>query len=122
MVNDCAGIVYMKCWPLCSGSFQVYAAAGAVIGCVMSGAAVSQTVESGQQQRGGQSPSLAFCQERFFKQDDGLLRCNWAVNFNFACFISYPSNKVVQAGALLSEPEVVGECDNGERIIKILHY
>lgn len=75
-----------------------------------------------QQQQGGQSPSLAFCQERFFEEDDGLLRCNWAVNFNFACFISYPSNKVIQAGAKLAEPEVVGECDNGERIIKLLHY
>ncbi|WP_226660944.1 hypothetical protein [Microbulbifer aggregans] len=71
---------------------------------------------------GGQSPYLSFCQERFYKEDDGLLRCNWAVNFNFACFVSYPSNKVIQEGSKISEPEVVGECDNGERIIKLLHY
>ncbi|MFC6979221.1 hypothetical protein [Microbulbifer taiwanensis] len=48
--------------------------------------------------------------------------CNWAVNFNFACFVSYPSNKVIQAGAKISEPEVVGECDNGEAVIKLFHY
>ncbi|WGL16856.1 hypothetical protein PVT68_00825 [Microbulbifer bruguierae] len=71
---------------------------------------------------GGQSPYLSFCQERFYEEDDGLIRCNWAVNFNYACFVSYPSNKVIQAGSKISEPEVVGECDNGERIIKILHY
>ncbi|HEY8568529.1 hypothetical protein [Microbulbifer sp.] len=112
----------MKYWTLCFGSTSVCVAAGAVIGYLMSGAAVAQTVESGQQLQGGQSPSLAFCQERFLEKDDGLLRCNWAVNFNFACFVSYPSNKVVQVGSLLSEPEVVGECDNGERIVKILHY
>ena len=75
-----------------------------------------------QQESGGQSPSLAFCQERFYEEDGGLLRCNWAVNFSYACFISYPSNKVIQAGAKISEPEVVGECDNGERVIKLLHY
>ncbi|MFD1216449.1 hypothetical protein [Microbulbifer celer] len=71
---------------------------------------------------GGQSPSISFCQERFYDEDDGLLRCNWAVNFNFACFISYPSDKVIQAGAKLSDPEVVGECDNGEKILKLRHY
>lgn len=71
---------------------------------------------------GGQSPTISFCQERFYDEDDGLLRCNWAVNFNFACFVSYPSNKVIQAGAKLSEPEVVGECDNGEKILKLRHY
>ena len=85
--------------------------------------AVAQTEDPGQPQLGGgQSPTLAFCQERFYEEDDGLIRCNWAVNFNFACFISYPNNKIIQLGSKLSEPEVVGECDNGERIIKILHY
>ena len=85
--------------------------------------AVAQTEDPGQPQLGGgQSPNLAFCQERFYEEDDGLIRCNWAVNFNFACFISYPNNKVIQLGSKISEPEVVGECDNGERIIKILHY
>lgn len=112
----------MKRWTFCSGSTSYIAMILVVIGCGISGQAVSQTVQSGQQQQAGQSPSLAFCQERFLEKDDGLLRCNWAVNFNFACFVSYPSNKVVQVGSLLSEPEVVGECDSGERIIKILHY
>ncbi len=71
---------------------------------------------------GGQSPYLSFCQERFYEEDDGLIRCNWAVNFNYACFVSYPSNKVIQLGSKISGPEVVGECDNGEKIIKIMHY
>ncbi|MBB5210194.1 hypothetical protein [Microbulbifer hydrolyticus] len=83
----------------------------------------AQTEDAGQTQLGGgQSPYLSFCQERFYEEDDGLIRCNWAVNFNYACFVSYPSNKVIQLGSKISEPEVVGECDNGERIIKILHY
>ena len=113
----------MKRWTLGSGSEWVKTAVYALICVLISGAAISQTVESNQQQlSGAQSPSLAFCQERFYEEDHGLLRCNWAVNFNFACFVSYPSNKVIQAGSKLSEPEVVGECDNGERIIKILHY
>ncbi|GAB2519123.1 hypothetical protein [Microbulbifer agarilyticus] len=71
---------------------------------------------------GGQSPYLSFCQERFYEEDDGIIRCNWAVNFNLACFVSYPSNVVVQAGSLISKPEIIGECDNGEKIIKIVHY
>lgn len=70
----------------------------------------------------GQSPSLSFCQLRFYEEDDGRLLCNWAVNFRYACFVSFPSNKILQAGSKLSEPEVVGECDNGEPIIKLLHY
>ena len=83
----------------------------------------AQTEDPGQPQLGGgQSPNLAFCQERFYEEDDGLIRCNWAVNFNFACFVSYPNNKIIQLGAKISEPEIVGECDNGEKIIKILHY
>lgn len=91
--------------------------------CVVPALVWAETNDSGNQQLGvGQSPSLAFCQERFYEEDDGLLRCNWAVNFNFACFVSYPSNKVIQKGSMISEPEVVGECDNGERIIKLLHY
>ena len=88
--------------------------------CLLSVVSLGQTEDSGQQQQqlsGGQSPTLSFCQERFYEEDDGLIRCNWAVNFNFACFVSYPSNKVIQAGSKLSEPEVVGECDNGEKII-----
>lgn len=68
------------------------------------------------------SPYLSFCQERFYKEERGRLFCNWAVNFNFACFVSYPSNKVIQAGAKLAEPEVVGKCDNGEPVVKLLHY
>jgi hypothetical protein len=75
-----------------------------------------------QQGGGGQSPYLSFCQQRFYEEEDGRLLCNWAVNFNFACFVSYPSNKVVQAGAKIADPEIVGECDNGEPIIKLLHY
>ncbi|MEX2963135.1 hypothetical protein [Microbulbifer sp. TYP-18] len=70
----------------------------------------------------GQSPTLSFCQQRFYREDDGRLSCNWAVNFNFACFISRPSNIVIQAGAKISEPEIVGECDNGEPVIKLFHY
>ena len=77
---------------------------------------------TGPQAGGGASPYLSFCQERFYEEDDGRLLCNWAVNFSFACFVSYPSNKVIQAGAKISDPEVVGECDNGERIIKLFHY
>ena len=77
---------------------------------------------SGSQSGRGQSPTLSFCQQRFYEEDDGRLLCNWAVNFNFACFVSYPSNKVIQAGSKISEPEVVGECDNGEPIIKLFHY
>jgi len=80
-----------------------------------------ETITIGPQQ-GGSSPSLAFCQERFYEEEEGLLYCNWAVDFTVACFVSYPSNKVIQAGAKVSEPEVVGECDNGEPIIKLLHY
>ncbi|MFI2809685.1 MULTISPECIES: hypothetical protein [Microbulbifer] len=76
----------------------------------------------GPEQGASGSPYLSFCQERFYEEDDGLLRCNWAVNFNFACFVSYPSNKVIQAGSKIREPEVVGECDNGETIIKLMHY
>ncbi|WP_237065348.1 hypothetical protein [Microbulbifer guangxiensis] len=71
---------------------------------------------------GGASPYLSFCQQRFYEEEDGRLLCNWAVNFNFACFVSYPSNKVIQAGSRITDPEVVGECDNGEPIIKLLHY
>ncbi|WP_295801385.1 hypothetical protein [uncultured Microbulbifer sp.] len=82
----------------------------------------AQSDDGNGQRGGGRSPSLAFCQERFYEEDDGLLRCNWAVNFTYACFVSYPANKVIQAGAKIAEPEVVGECDNGERIIKLLHY
>ncbi|WP_193164821.1 hypothetical protein [Microbulbifer hainanensis] len=81
-----------------------------------------ETITIGPPQGAGPSPSLSFCQQRFYEEDDGRLLCNWAVNFNFACFVSYPSNKVLQAGSKLSEPEVVGECDNGEPIIKLLHY
>ncbi len=82
----------------------------------------AQTITIGPDSGGGQSPALSFCQLRFYEEDDGRLLCNWAVNFNFACFVSYPSNKVIQAGAKLSEPEVVGECDNGEPVIKLYHY
>lgn len=77
---------------------------------------------TGSQTQAGQSPTLSFCQQRFYEEDDGRLLCNWAVNFNFACFVSYPSNKVIQEGAKISDPEVVGECDNGEPIIKLFHY
>lgn len=78
--------------------------------------------DTGPQAGGGASPYLSFCQERFYEEDDGRLLCNWAVNFSFACFVSYPSNKVIQEGAKISDPEVVGECDNGEPIIKLFHY
>ncbi len=78
--------------------------------------------ESVQEVGGGRSPSLSFCQERFYDEDDGIIRCNWAVNFTVACFVSYPNNKVIQAGSKLAEPEVVGECDNGEKIVKLRHY
>lgn len=77
---------------------------------------------TGSQTEQGQSPTLSFCQQRFYEEDDGRLKCNWAVNFNFACFVSHPSNKVIQAGAKISEPEVIGECDDGEPIIKLFHY
>ncbi|AMX02372.1 hypothetical protein [Microbulbifer thermotolerans] len=82
----------------------------------------TQTIIVGPQPGEGQSPYLSFCQQRFYEEEDGRLLCNWAVNFNYACFVSYPSNKVIQAGAKLSEPEVVGECDDGEPVIKLLHY
>lgn len=85
-------------------------------------AAYATQITIGPEQGASGSPYLSFCQERFYEEDDGLLLCNWAVNFNFACFVSFPSNRVIQAGAKISEPEVVGECDNGERVIKLLHY
>lgn len=90
---------------------------------IAAGYALAQTEDPGQTQLGGgQSPYLSFCQERFYEEDDGLIRCNWAVNFNYACFVSYPSNKVIQLGSKITEPEVVGECDSGEKVIKIMHY
>lgn len=70
----------------------------------------------------GRSPTLSFCQQRFYREDEGRLLCNWAVDFSFACFASRPSKIVIQAGAKISEPEVVGVCDDGELIIKLLHY
>lgn len=84
--------------------------------------ALSDAEEGTEQAGGGASPYLSFCQQRFYEEEDGRLLCNWAVNFNFACFVSYPSKKTIQAGAKISEPEVVGECDNGEPIIKLFHY
>lgn len=84
--------------------------------------ALSDTDSEARQAGGGASPYLSFCQQRFYEEEDGRLLCNWAVNFNFACFVSYPSNKVIQAGSKITDAEVVGECDNGEPIIKIMHY
>ena len=104
--------------------YRVVGLVACLILSVAAGLANADTEDSGptQQVGGGQSPYLSFCQERFYEEDDGLIRCNWAVNFNFACFVSYPSNKVIQLGSKLSEPEIVGECDSGEKIIKIMHY
>ncbi len=70
----------------------------------------------------GDSPTLSFCQLRFYEEDEGRLLCNWAVDFRYACFVPYPRNKILQAGSKITEPVVVGECDNGEPIIKLLHY
>ncbi|GAA5524455.1 hypothetical protein Maes01_01012 [Microbulbifer aestuariivivens] len=84
--------------------------------------ALSDEKEATQEAGGGSSPYLSFCQKRFYEEKEGRLLCNWAVNFNFACFVSYPSNKVIQAGAKISDPQVVGKCDNGEPIIKLFHY
>lgn len=70
----------------------------------------------------GDSPTFSFCQLRFYEEDEGRLLCNWAVNFRYACFVSHPNNKILQAGSKIAEPEVVGECDDGEPIIKLLHY
>ncbi|SHE74882.1 hypothetical protein SAMN04487965_0566 [Microbulbifer donghaiensis] len=80
------------------------------------------TINVGPESEGGESPSLSFCQLRFYEEENGRLYCNWAVNFRYACFVSYPSDKILQAGSKISEPEVVGECDNGEPIIKLFHY
>lgn len=70
----------------------------------------------------GQSPTLSFCQQRFYREEEGRLLCNWAVDFRFACFASSPSKIVIQAGSKITEPEVIGACDDGELIIKLLHY
>lgn len=70
----------------------------------------------------GQSPSLSFCQQRYFEERNGRLYCNWAVDFRYACFVTHPNDKILQAGSAITEPEVVGECDNGEPVIKLYHY
>lgn len=95
-----------------------------VVGLIGSASTLVSAVDdtTGPQTKAGQSPTLSFCQQRFYEVDDGRLLCNWAVNFNFACFVSYPSNKVIQEGAKISDPEVIGECDNGEPVIKLFHY
>ncbi|WP_444930585.1 hypothetical protein ACJJIF_02050 [Microbulbifer sp. SSSA002] len=72
--------------------------------------------------QGVRSPTLSFCQARFYEEEDGRLYCNWAVNFRYACFVWWPTNKVIPAGAKLSEPEVVGKCGNGEPVVKLYHY
>lgn len=79
-------------------------------------------VADAQQQQGVRSPTLSFCQARFYEEDDGRLYCNWAVNFRYACFVWWPTNKIIPAGAKLSEPEVVGKCGNGEPVYKLHHY
>lgn len=68
------------------------------------------------------SPNLSFCQLRFYEEERGLLLCNWAVNFNRACFVSHPSNIIIRAGSAIAEPEVVGRCENDEPVIKLFHY
>jgi len=82
----------------------------------------SETVIIGPVPGGGQSPTLSFCQQRFYEEEEGLLLCNWAVNFRYACFVAAPIDKALQAGSKISEPEVVGVCDDGEPVIKLLHY
>ncbi|WP_043315941.1 hypothetical protein [Microbulbifer sp. HZ11] len=97
-----------------------------ILACLATSPASAQSDSEGGemtgQPGGGQSPYLSFCQERFYDEDDGIIYCNWSVNFHYACLAPYPSRIPRQAGSLISKPEVVGECDNGEPIIKILHY
>ncbi|BBM02907.1 hypothetical protein [Microbulbifer sp. GL-2] len=90
--------------------------------CVSSVVAVDIVVADAHQQQGVRSPTLSFCQARFYEEDKGRLYCNWAVNFRYACFVWWPTNKVIPAGAKLAEPEVVGKCGNGEPVYKLHHY
>ncbi|WHI47782.1 hypothetical protein ACJJI5_09315 [Microbulbifer sp. EKSA008] len=85
-------------------------------------AGVQVSLADPQQVQGVRSPTLSFCQARFYEEEDGRLYCNWAVNFRYACFVWWPTNKIIPAGAKLSEPEVVGKCGNGEPVVKLHHY
>ncbi|GMG88495.1 hypothetical protein [Biformimicrobium ophioploci] len=69
-----------------------------------------------------QSPYVHFCRAEYFKYDEGQVKCNWAGSFDFACEIKRPNRIPIEEGSLLREPEDVGECSDGERVLKIVHY
>ena len=68
------------------------------------------------------APFTNFCLERLFERRGGKLYCNWIRNFTAACEITSPSNRAIEEGAVIEGPVPVGNCSNGDTVLRLVHY
>jgi hypothetical protein len=75
--------------------------------------------EGAERVRAGGAPYTNFCQKQFFKESGGKLFCNWGASFAEACAITFPSDKYIEKGAVISGPEEIGSCSDGNTVLKV---
>ena len=68
------------------------------------------------------SPYTNFCQKRFLKEKNGKLYCNWGRSFGHACSITFPNNKSIEKGSVISGPKTAGKCSDGQVVVKLQHH
>lgn len=63
------------------------------------------------------APYTNFCQKRFLKTEGGKLYCNWSDSFAGACSVTYPTNRSIEKGSVITGPDESGKCGDDNNII-----
>jgi hypothetical protein len=105
---------------LCFGSVVAYSASGEIQGGDQGQTDAPPADRPLTMPEQADAPFVNFCAKELLHESGGKLFCNWGPSFAHACVAPW-ANAFVQKGAVIEGPDVVGTCDNGRTVVKIVN-